>query len=69
MYQPYTIHQDALKDAVKVPSPRAESAVILYKQGYVDCALIPEDYADGLETIETIGSEKLVYGEITHPTT
>ncbi|MEB3774098.1 MAG: molybdopterin molybdotransferase MoeA [Desulfurococcales archaeon] len=69
VYQPYTIHQDALKDAVKVPSPRAESAVILYKQGYVDCALIPEDYADGLETIETIGSEKLVYGEITHPTT
>ena len=45
---------------IKILSPRAETAKILVEQGYVDCALLPNDYEPRqYKREETIGEENV----------
>ncbi|MCE4599271.1 MAG: molybdopterin molybdotransferase MoeA [Desulfurococcales archaeon] len=50
-----------------VPAPRAETALILVKQGYVDCAVLPSDLIgginDGMDKIK-VGEEEVVLARL-----
>ncbi len=44
---------------------RAETALILLNQGYVDCSIIPEDYViEGLEVVEELGLESVILADM-----
>lgn len=48
---------------ILIAAPRAESAAIMLRHGYVDCALLPEDYAPQGE-IEALGEEVVALCEL-----
>jgi molybdenum cofactor synthesis domain-containing protein len=60
IFKPYTrLHRGGIVVS------RAETAVILLNQGYVDCSIIPEDYApQGVGVVEELGSEEVVLASL-----
>jgi molybdenum cofactor synthesis domain-containing protein len=61
VYSPYiTDHPDLIPSSARVvASRRAFGARELLEGGYVDCALVPSDYADGLDG-SAVGEEKII---------
>ena len=54
------------EEPVVVPAPRAESAIILVKQGYVDCSVLPSDTTgidDDMDKIK-VGEEEVVLARL-----
>lgn len=67
VYLPYTTLGIELPgDPVRVPAPRAETAKVLLAQGYVDCALLPGDYAEDLAgaELERVQGERVALAHV-----
>ncbi len=66
VFLPYSASIDVEGDPVRVPAPRAETAIIMLEQGYVDCALVPGDYTVNLGglKLEEMGVERVALAKV-----
>ncbi|MEB3861077.1 MAG: molybdopterin molybdotransferase MoeA [Desulfurococcales archaeon] len=69
VFLPYSTRTKLPGDPVRVPAPRAETAMVMLEQGYVDCALVPGDYAEGLDgfNLEEVDTERVALARVVEP--